>query len=281
MDRRRFSPSAEGLDVRLLLSTKTTTVPAANLQQKTLRIERLPVYLDSNQPGRALPADTVTALQDDIRSIVGKLNRPPSYDLVATNNVYRSVDATASISIEDASGLSSTFTTTLQDTGMSPALVAKFQGDMNALAQFDSTNRDPAQLAAADYALILQTTLAVGRPIRTPAAPTLSSVDDTKPTGDHKTTVVQPHLVGHYDAENTVQLIDQNGNILGTAPVAANGEYSVQPTSPMAPGKYHLRIRAIDPNGDMSRLSPQYILVILPTRHVTAKSATPGGPLSQ
>ncbi len=83
MDRRRFAPSAESLDVRLLLSTKTTSVPAANLEQKTLRIERLPAYLESDQPGRVLPTDTVTALQQDIRSIVGSLKRPPSYDLVA------------------------------------------------------------------------------------------------------------------------------------------------------------------------------------------------------
>ncbi len=86
--------------------------------------------------------------------------------------------------------------------------------------------------------------------------------------------------MGRYDAENTIQLIDQNGNILGTAPVTASGSYTVQPSAPLAPGKYHLRVRAIDPNGDKSPLSPQYILVILPTRHITAKSAAPGGPLS-
>ena len=282
MERRRFTPSTEALDARLLLSTSTkpTTLPAANLQQKTLRIERLPAYLETNLPGRSLPTDTVTALQADIRAIVGKLNRPPSYDLVATNDMYRSVDATASLSVADAAGLDSTFTTTLQDTGMSPTLVSRFQNDMKALAQYDSNGPDSAQLAATDYALILQTTLAVGRPIRPPAAPTLLSSDDTKPAGDHRTLVARPHLIGRYDAGTTVSLYDQTGTVLGTALVPTSGEYSVQPNLPLAPGKYQLRIRATDPNGDNSTPSKPYVLVILAPRHAAAKSATPGGPLS-
>ena len=267
MDRRRFAfrPSAESLDARLLLSTTSSLLgtSANNLQTKTLRISRLPYYLEQDQPGRVLPDQVVTALQGDIRAVVGSLQRPPSADLVADNDLYRSSIATGSLSVEDASGLSSTFTQTLQDTGMPAQDVANFRRDMNALAASDSAGRDPGQLAAADYSLILQTTLGVGRPIQTPAAPSLNSADAIKGTGGHLTLVTRPQLIGKYNTDTTVQLInDADGSVLGTSPVAANGEYSVAPDAPLAPGKYHLSIRAEDPNGDFSAPSRPFVLVI-------------------
>ncbi|MDB5349415.1 MAG: hypothetical protein JWN86_662 [Planctomycetota bacterium] len=264
MDRRRFTPSAERLDARLLLSSakRPTNVPAANLQQKTLRIERLPAYLESLQPGRTLPMDTVTAIQNDLRAIVGKLNRPPEETLVAVNLQYRSTISHASLTVEDAAALNATFVRVITDTGMDPVTVQHFKANMTTLAQADSFGPNPALVATNDYALILQTVLGVGRPIRTPAAPRLSPSDDSAPKGDHKTTVTQPHLIGTYDSATTMQLIDENNQVLGQVAVTSTGQYSVAPSSPLSVGTHTLRVRAFDANNDFSAPSNSITITI-------------------
>src|SRR4051794_40454753 len=85
MDRRRFVPSAEGLEVRSLLSTApavlsplggaSSTLPET-LQAKTIRIERLPILLRSVQLSRTrfLPADTIAHIEADLTGIKGKLH---------------------------------------------------------------------------------------------------------------------------------------------------------------------------------------------------------------
>ena len=71
MDRRRFAPSPDGLEGRMLLSTArpasaitAAQAPVANLsstlREKELRIERLPYFLQTLQPGRVLPGATIT-----------------------------------------------------------------------------------------------------------------------------------------------------------------------------------------------------------------------------
>ena len=80
MDRRRFVPSPDGLEGRMLLSTArpasatlSARAPVANLsstlQEKQLRIERLPFFLETLQPGRVLPGATIARLQADLPRI--------------------------------------------------------------------------------------------------------------------------------------------------------------------------------------------------------------------
>ena len=113
MDRRRFAPSPDGLEGRMLLSTArpssatvTAQAPVANLsstlREKELRIERLPYFLQTLQPGRVLPEATITRLQADLNTIVARLQPPPSEVLDAFNLGLRDVLPNASLSAEDA-----------------------------------------------------------------------------------------------------------------------------------------------------------------------------------
>jgi Bacterial Ig-like domain len=277
MDRRRFSPSTDALDARVLLST----VPLANLHQKTVRIERLGVVLESLQPGRVIPKDVITAIQTDLRDIVGRLSPAAPATLNAADAQFRSTLQNASVSVEAAAGLRATFTNAIQTTGAPQSVIDDLAANTDKLVQLDTNSANPAILAANDYALLLQTVLGVGRPIQTPAAPKLSPTDDSGVKGDHKTTVATPHLVGTYDTDTTIQLLDENYNVLGTAATTTTGAYSVAPVLPLSVGKHTLRVNAIDANGDPSAPSlPINIVIYAPrVRHQATTTITPGGPL--
>lgn len=283
MDRRRFMPRAEGLDSRILLSGAHApqNVPVSNLHQKTVRIENLGKVLNSLQSGLVTPSDIVKPLQADLKALVGRLKPANTNALVAAELQYRGVISTASISQESAAALRSTFKTAVESTQAPQNITDDLVANMDRLVQFDSTQSNPSLLAASSYAVILQTVLGVGRPIRTPPAPTLSPTDDSTPKGDHATTVTQPHLVGTYDTSSTIQLLDDNYQVIGTSSVTATGSYSVAPSSPLSLGKHKLRIRAIDANGDNSPPSRPLILTIKAPRVVKAKlsTTTPAGPL--
>ncbi len=78
MDRRRFTPSPESLDDRVLLSafslTGNTTTSA--VQAKTVRIDRIGHALDTLQPGRIVPEPLVNNLKADLTAVRGKLHAP-------------------------------------------------------------------------------------------------------------------------------------------------------------------------------------------------------------
>ena len=282
MDRRRFSPSADALDTRLLLSLfHHSTVPLANVHQKTVKIERLGKVLDTLQPGRIVPTDIVAPLQADLRAVVGRLQPAAPATLTAAEEQFRSAVANASISVPDAAGLRATFQNAIQSTGASPAIVSDLVANTDKLMALDSTKSNPSVLAANDYAVLLQTVLGVGRPIQTPVAPKLSPTDDTGIKGDHKTTVATPHLVGTSDAGNVIQLLDENYGVIGTTAATATGAYSVEPVLPLSVGRHILRINAIDANGDPSPPSrPVTIIIYAPrVRQPKVTSGTPAGPL--
>ena len=283
MDRRRFSPRAEGLDDRVLLSGMhaPTSAPVANLHQKTVRIDNLGKVLDSLQPNLVVPKEIVGPIQLDLKGLVGKLNPANSNALVAVELQFRGVIDQASISTEDVAALNSTFVSAIESTGAPQAITDDLQANMTKLVQFDSTQSNPAILAANDYAVVLQTVLGVGRPIRTPTAPSLSPTDDSGPKGDHATTVTQPHFVGHYDTGSTVQLLDENYDVIATGTVTAAGAYSLAPATPLSYGKHVIRVQAIDANGDHSKPGLPFTINIKAPRHpaTTSAAGTSGGSL--
>ena len=187
MDRRRFAPSPDGLEGRMLLSTArpaiatiTAQAQVANtsstLREKQQRIERLPFFLQTLQPGRVLPQATITRLQADLKSIVARLQPPPSEVLDAFNLGLRDVLPDASLSTEDARTLNQLFGNVLAAAGATPQSVANLQNDMSELIQADTNGPNPVMLATNDYALVLQTALGVGRPIQAPATRALTAV---------------------------------------------------------------------------------------------------------
>lgn len=285
MDRRRFTPKAEGLDSRVLLSGTqgAASVAVATVHQNTIRIERLAFALNSLQPGRVVPGDLIGALQGNLRALVGKLAPASPAALTQAQLQFRSTISHASVSQEDAAALRATFRQALDSAGAPQGVLDDLSANMDRLVQVDSNGRDPAILAANDYALVLQTALGVGRPIRRPAIPSLSPTDDSGLKGDRATTVVLPHLVGRYDINSTVQLLDENEAVLGTSEVTAAGQYSVAPTTPLSLGLHTLRVRAVDANGNFSppsrKITIKIVMARVPKTTVTTNGGTPAGPL--
>lgn len=316
MDRRRFVPSSEGLESRQLLSTvvqatRPAAVPAAtatasatavpqvstsglpeSYTQKLQRIENLPYFLEQLQPGRFLPADTIESIQANLVEVTAKLQGPPPATLDSFNVELRETIAEASISAQNARALNNAFGKVLVGAGASDAQVSRFAEDMNRLAQVDSQSPNPTYLASNDFAIILQTALAVGRPIQTPT-PFRLSPSDGQLVGNGAgglTTVSTPTLIGSYpagasdDAFTRIEIVDENGDVLGSAPVDQDGRYSAQVARPLAEGQYRLNARAVDAVGNQSKLSPVFILKVVsrPTRATAAPQflRPPGGPRS-
>lgn len=280
MDRRRFVPSSDGLEGRTMLSTlginQTTTPNLALTQpntpaQKAVRIERLPFFLRSLQPGRFLPTSVLTPLQRDMTAVEGQLHSPPSPALEAFNIVVRDVTPHATLSSEDARKLNESFGKVLQAAGATPQAEANLKADLNAIARIDANDVNPVILATNDYSVILQTTLAIGRPIRTPAAPVLAKSDIVSKDG-LVTNVRQPHLVGTYDPDATIQIIDDNGNVLGSGVVGKIGRYSVPFQTSLTDGMHTVRVQAQD-TGEFSSVSPPFTFRVL-TKAPKIKAST-------
>ena len=90
MDRRRFIPRSEGMESRMMLSTTPNSsalgalTPASSqilpitIQDKLLRIERLPGSLRTLSPNRFLPKDVISEIQAGLTSMVSTLHPAPS-----------------------------------------------------------------------------------------------------------------------------------------------------------------------------------------------------------
>jgi hypothetical protein len=302
MERRRYVPSTEGLEGRAMLASLfggsgnnntslTTTIDTLpeNFKQKELRILHLPFFLGQLQPGRFLPSATVKSIQGDIQQVVGHLHAPRAGQADAFNLDLRHLFPQENLSPDNAKILNHSLGVVLVGAGTSPATVQSFRSDMNELALVDSKSIEGSQLAAQDYSLVLQTALAVGRPILTPSAPLLALKDGIRVDNGVGgiTRKPEPTLVGTYTegastAQSTVmQVVDQAGDVFGAGTVDKNGTYSVPLTVPLAPGKYRLSVRAVEPLLLISAPSKPMVLKVLPPRHAASQIlATPGGPLN-
>ncbi|MBX6314406.1 MAG: carboxypeptidase regulatory-like domain-containing protein [Isosphaeraceae bacterium] len=278
MDRRRFVPAPEGLEGRSLLSAfslkpSQNLIPPSTVQAKNLRIERLPQYLNTLQPGRFLQEDTVKALQADLEAIKGQLHTPAMATKDNFDHQIRATLPNETIHQDDAARLNQAFATVLTSAGASETQVDRFRQDMNDLVRVDALSPNSARLVANDYALLTQVALSVGRPIRTPARPQLLAADDTGIKGDHKTTNPSPRFEGTYDKGATIDLINLETNqILGTTTVANNGRYLVAVSQPLNPGTYSLAVRATS-DGVSSEPSSPFSLMILPKTPISPPRA--------
>jgi hypothetical protein len=285
-DHRRFHPSGEGLEGRALLSffgSKPLTRNQITLQDlpttdklKTLRIAHLPFFLTQENQQRFLPSNTMTALQADITDIIASLHAPTVQSTNDFNRNLRHLLVQNNLSSTNINLLNNSFSNVLVHAGATPQQVQSFRADMTALAQVDVVSVQPSQLARNDYSLVLQTTLAVGRPIETPMAPSISTKDGTRVkgggkgyTGDHF-----PLLVGNYQAGGTkigyvrMQVIDsKTGYVIGESPVDSNGNWLVKSMTYLPDGVYDLRTRVIDEVGHMSYTSPHAFKLRVFTPH--------------
>ena len=109
MNRRRFIPSTEGLEVRTLQATNLNTLFGlqlnANLnipityQQRVLRIRRLPYYLEQIRPGRFLPKAEMQQIQSSLYNMLEVIHRPPTQGLDDYNYDLRKVVSKQSLTV--------------------------------------------------------------------------------------------------------------------------------------------------------------------------------------
>ena len=300
MDRRRFTPSAEGLEGRALLSglfggstlrsaSANATLSARELpetyQQRLNRIDHLPYYLRQSEPSRSLPPDTILQLQTDLRTVVAQLHGPTAPVVDTFNSGLRQLLPDKTLSPANAVRVNHSFGAVLEHAGASIGAVAGLQADMNALAKVDVQSNEPSLLARQDYALVLQTALNVGRPIQTPTPAILKTGDGLR-AKDNKSGTTHDHnptMVGTYQAGATkvgylrIQIIDAHETVLGSGVVDPTGNYSVK-LQYLPDGVYQLRSRGEDEVGHVSAPSPHaFILTVKDRRgtHVTTASVAP------
>jgi hypothetical protein len=267
---RRFVPNADGLESRQLLSllgtntsfNSSTLSAFGSVQQKALRIDRLPFYIQTLHPGQPLPQDTLTAIQDNLTAIAGKLHPPNPNALVAYNLQLRSTLTDASLHPGAAAGLDANFRRVMRDAGAPEGVISNLSGALKTLAQLDTHSGTPSLLATNDYTLVLEVALGVGKPLAPPLRPELLAADNTGSKTDYVTAVRQPSFVGTYQLDTKIEIVDTHGNVLGIADVLSTGQYTVKFAAPLSVGKHTVYVRGVDPNGAPGHLSKPIVLTI-------------------
>lgn len=179
---RRFVPSSEGLENRQLLSLASLGTDAAlALQQvqgarqavpveeiiqiRMERIERLPRYLQSLDPERTLPEAAVSQIQADLISILGQLRPPSEAASDAFIDQLRATIPNATISPAQATQLNNAFGRVLLSARAPEPVVESLKASMLDLTRSDVFVSKPVVVLTNDYAVVLQTALATGRPL--------------------------------------------------------------------------------------------------------------------
>jgi Bacterial Ig-like domain len=114
--------------------------------------------------------------------------------------------------------------------------------------------------ASSSFTLTIDTT-----PPLAPSIPILLPAADSGTLGDNLTNVRQPHLTGTAEQGSTVQIVDSNGNVDGSAVAGSNGAFTIKMNTSLADGSYVLSARATDAVGNQGPLGPSLTLTILAT----------------
>jgi hypothetical protein len=279
--RRRYVPAPEALEGRALLAP---TINFSNLfgfqvntnlnipityQQKALRIKRLPYYMEKILPGRFLPKPELVQIQDSLNGLMSEIHKPIPSALDHYNYELRKVVPKQSLTAGDIALLDRGLTGVLHAAATPTASV---DGLKNALFQLvskvDTASPQPAYLGSNDYTLVLQTALAVGRPMPPPILPKIAKDQGIQANAQHiKTPLKHPALVGTYHFHTHIQVITPAGEVVGVANCRKNNRYKVLITPPLSPGVYQFRIRAYDDIGSLSRVSRLLVIKVVPMRH--------------
>lgn len=280
MDRRRFVPSAVGLEGRALMSlfgggssqaaltTSLVNLPE-NFREKMKRIENLPYFLNSFQPGRYIDPQAMQSIQSSLVQIAGRLHGLPEIYVNGFNSNLRHAFPYNTLSPDTAKILNHSYSVVLVQSGIDPTVLQNLTNDMNTFALVDTKSPNPSYLARNDYGLVEQISLAVGRPIPAPSAPTISPKVGKATNGGREgyTFDHNPLMLGTYasgastDGATSIQIINNFDQVLATAEVQSDGRYSVVlPTLP--DGIYKLSTRATDAFGLASKQSRAFTLKV-------------------
>jgi len=280
MDRRRFVPSSESLEGRSLQAavnpfnpfgfqvTSNLNVPIS-YQQKALRIERLPYYLEKIRPGRFIPAPEIQEIKDALFNMMDAIHRPPPAALNHYNYELRPVISKQSLPASDIHGLNFAFGKVLQSAQTPFASIQLLSAALfQMVSQVDTASPQPAYLGTNDYTLVLQTALAIGRPMPSPALPKIARNHGVQVDTQHiKTPLHHPTLVGTYHFHTYIQIVSPAGIVFGTTNVHKNNNYKLTISTPLPVGTYAFRLRAVDDVGHISRLSKPFLIKVVPFKH--------------
>ncbi len=279
MDRRRYVPAAEGLEVRTLQAgnsfslfgagaTLTQSLPIT-FAQKELRIQKMPTNLRALEPDRSLPPITINQIQLGLNEIMSQMTAASPYGLTTYNLQMRNIAFNSSLSTADVATLDRMFTSNLIAAhAPNPGLSNVSSGVNTLVSQVDTASINPVFLATNDNAYILQLALVLGQQMPAPRAPTI-----TKGTGHQVnprvaiTPLYAPVYTGTYTYGATIDLVNvKTGAVIGSAIVGKNGRYALHITTPLAVGKYHLSVRAVDEVGHVGHASRVFGLQVFPPR---------------
>jgi hypothetical protein len=307
MDRRRYVPSPEGLEVRTMLSTTAASNPLAFLggsatttqtlpitfQQKAQRIEKIPENLRALEPNRSLPQDVIHNIQLGMYEVMGRMTKPPSTALTNYNLAMRKIVFKSSLSSANAQLLNNGFRGVLRSANTpDPGLTTLTTAVDQLVTQVDTASVNPVFLATNDSAYLLQLATVLGQPMPAPRVPTISKGSGKQVSpGVSITPLAHPYFSGTYEYGTTMQMIDPfAGNaVVGQATVAKNGQYTIRVSTPLSAGHtYRFRMQAVDEAMHFSRLSREFIVKVVPPKNqakseahsVTLGLATPRGPLA-
>jgi hypothetical protein len=280
MNRRRFIPSAEGFEARTLQAASTlnnlfglTLNPGLNVpityQQKELRIEHLPYYLEKISPGRFLPKPELKQIQATLYDIVDSIHKPVPKALNYYNTELRKVVFKQSITPTVVKRLNHSFGVVLKSATATPSAIVGLQAPLVALTtQFDTASVMPILLASNDYTLVLETALAIGRPMPPPSLPHIERNQGIQADAQHiKTPLHHPTLVGTYHFHTTMEVVTPGGQVVGSEVVRKNNNYKVVITTPQPVGVHQFQLVAVDTAGHLSRPSRPFLIKVVPRKH--------------
>ena len=136
------------------------------------------------------------------------------------------------------------------------------------VSQVDTASISPTNLATNDNAYILQLAIVIGQQMPAPRAPTIAKTSghQVKP-GIAVSPLSNPTYIGTYEYNTTIQMVNiENGQVIGSAIVAKNGQYALHISTPLALGKYKLIVQAVDEVGHISHQSRVFGLKIVPPK---------------
>ncbi len=294
IDRRRFVPSSEGLEGRALMASANSLFGlqvANNLnvpityEQKALRIERLPYYLEQIRPGRFIPKAEVEQIQNGLFTMMDSISKPPSAALDNFNYQLRKVVDKDSLSAGAIAVLNHGVSAVLRSANTPEAAnTAISNGLLTLTSQVDTASVEPAFLGSNDNTLVLETALAIGRPMPPPQLPRIKKNEGIQADSQHiKTPLSRPTLTGTYHYHTAIEVVASDGTIVGEAACNKNNNFQVQITTPQTLGVHTFRLQAVDTVGHISKISAKFLIKIVPGKHheVTVAKATPKGPLAK
>ncbi len=284
-DRRRFVPSTEGLEGRALMASANTlfglqvtnnlNVPIT-YQQKQLRIEHLPYYLQEIQPGRFLPKAEIQTIQTSLYNMMDLIDKPRTDALNNFNYQLRKVVDKQSLTAGDISLLNKGVAAVLKSANTPPGSIGGISnGLFNLTSQVDTASVQPVFLGTNDTALVLETALAIGRPMPPPQLPRIKRDNGIQAGTQHiKTPLARPTLTGTYHYHTIIQVVTPQGAVVGEANVRRNNNFEVQITTPQSVGIHEFRLQAEDDVGHISRIGKPFLIKVVPKHH------QPQGPLA-